>query len=295
MVVFGSELEGRVKSVTGIYICGIIFGVLFVLLLVCGVVYQYLLVIETYDITTSKIRTNQKIVLLTDLHGCMHGQKNERLLRMIRKIAPDYICVAGDMTLKSGNYTDAMLALLRKLADNYPIFYAPGNHEIRMPDYEGYKTSLEMMQVRYLENQCIAIGGNVLIYGLDLPEYWYHKCWQKRQMNQEIMQEMLGNCRKDCFTILLAHNPEYFSAYAEWGADLTLSGHIHGGIVRLPRLGGLISPTLQLFPEFDAGLFEKNGHQMVLSRGLGLHHIKLRYFNRPEVSVINLSCQEAEK
>lgn len=279
----------------GLVVCGIIFGVLLVLLIVCGVVYQYLPTIETYEISTSKIRTNQKIVLLTDLHGCMHGEKNERLLRMIRKISPDYICIAGDMTLKNGYYTDAMLALLRKLRRDFPVFYAPGNHEIRMPDYEEYKTDLEHMQVRYLENQCIAIGGNVLIYGLDLPEYWYHKCWQKRQMNQEIMQEMLGNCRKDCFSILLAHNPEYFPDYAEWGADLTLSGHVHGGVVRLPRLGGVISPSLKLFPKYDAGLFEEKGHQMVVSRGLGLHHIKLRYFNRPEVSVINLSCQQTEK
>ena len=73
------------------------------------------------------------------------------------------------------------------------------------------------------------------------------------------------------------------------------SGHVHGGIMRLPKLGGVISPSLRLFPKYDAGQFEENGHKMVLSRGLGLHHIKLRFFNRPEISVINLSCQKAEK
>ncbi len=103
------------------------------------------------------------------------------------------------------------------------------------------------------------------------------------------MEQYLGAAGKDCFNILLAHNPEYFKEYQEWGADLVMSGHVHGGIARLPLLGGVIAPSLQLFPAYDAGLFQRGKSHMVLTRGLGTHHIRLRFFNIPEISVINLS------
>ena len=112
-------------------------------------------------------------------------------------------------------------------------------------------------------------------------------------MKTEHLEQLLGVCHRDCFNLLLAHNPEYAEQYAAWGADLTVSGHVHGGIMRLPLLGGVIAPSLRLFPKFDAGLYSfREGRAMIVSRGLGLHHIKLRFFNRPEVSVINLSCQK---
>ena len=279
----------------GVFILGVVLCVLTLLLMTCGVAYQYFPVVEIYDIASAKVKTSQKIVLLTDLHGCMHGKKNGELLQMIREQSPDYVCIAGDMTVKNGFHMEETVEFVKQLRRQFPVYYAPGNHEIRMPEYEMYKSMLKQLQVLYLENNSIAIGGNVMIYGLDLPEYWYHKCWQKRRMQQEDLENLLGECREEYFSVLIAHNPEYFPEYANWGADLTLSGHIHGGIMRLPKLGGVISPSLRLFPKYDAGRYERDGHHMVLSRGLGLHHIKLRPFNRPEISVINLSCQEAEK
>ena len=108
----------------------------------------------------------------------------------------------------------------------------------------------------------------------------------------DILSDQLGQCDSGLFTIMLAHNPEYFPVYAEWGADLVLSGHIHGGIARLPVLGGVLSPSLQPFPRYDAGEFIWKGSHMVLSRGLGLHHIKLRFFNCPEISAIRIICEK---
>lgn len=279
----------------GMIVCLVIVGIVAVLLIVCGVVYQYAPVIETYEVASTKLLSDQRLVLLTDLHGCKHGKKNKKLLHMVESAEPDYICIAGDMTLKNGMYTKDVFDLMYELTEKFPVYYAPGNHEICMPDYGHFQNILYKMGVMYLTNDYIPIGGNVVVYGLDLPEYWYHKVWQKREMEKETLTELLGDCREECFSILLAHNPEYFPQYARWGADLTLSGHVHGGIAILPRLGGVIAPSLQLFPTYDAGEFEEGGHRMILSRGLGLHHIKLRFFNRPEISVINLSCQEAEK
>ncbi len=93
---------------------------------------------------------------------------------------------------------------------------------------------------------------------------------------------------KDRFQILIAHNPQYFKEYAGWGADLTLSGHVHGGIVRLPLLGGVVSPSLALFPKYSGGRYQQAGRTMILSRGLGTHTINVRMFNPGEVSLIEI-------
>ena len=121
-----------------------------------------------------------------------------------------------------------------------------------------------------------------------MPEFWYHKFWRKRRLKPGQLSKLMDMPGDPAFPILLAHNPEYFPQYAAWGARLVLSGHIHGGIARLPFLGGVISPSLRLFPVYDAGLFQEGKCRMVLTRGLGLHHIKLRFFNRPELSVIDM-------
>ncbi len=253
-----------------------------------GFVGNFLLKKEHYQIQSKKIKEEKKIILLTDLHGCKHGKGNRKLLAKISEEKPDFICISGDMTVKNGKHTEDVLELLRVLVQDYPIYYAPGNHEIRMPEYEEYINELKKMGVRYLENQSVEVSGDLQITGLDLGEYWYHKCWQKRNFTSEEINQMVGGCEKEKFQLLLAHNPEYFPQYAKWGADLTLSGHLHGGIAILPFLGGVISPSLRLFPKYDAGAFSKNEKHMIISRGLGLHHIKLRFFNVPEISVIQL-------
>lgn len=262
--------------------------ILFVVLLLYGYALNYFLKIEYYEIISDNIREDTTIVLLTDLHGCEFGRENNRLLKRIDGISPSFICIAGDMTVKNGKKTESVLSFLHPLSERYPVYYAPGNHEIRMPEYDDYRHRIKEMGIHYLENQSAGAGNNICIAGLDLPEYWYHKCWHRRMYSAEKTEELLGRCQKGMFTILLAHNPEYFPWYAEWGADLTLSGHIHGGIACLPFLGGVLSPSLRFFPRYDAGQFEQKGKYMVLSRGLGLHHIKFRFFNIPEISVIKI-------
>ena len=275
-----------------VYYAGCVLGLLFFALLICGVVTQYFPVTEHYEVASDRITSAQRFVLLTDLHGCMHGENNQKLLKMVREAEPDYICIAGDMTVKKKNFSNEVVELLKNLCSSYRVYYAPGNHEIEMPEYDAYRYELRKLGVCYLENEHIAIDGNVVIYGLDLPDYWYHKIWEKRKFTKEHLNELLGECQPGFFSLMLAHNPEYAEQYAAWGADLTVSGHIHGGIMRLPYLGGVISPSLRLFPKYDAGKFSVNGKEIIISRGLGLHHIKLRFFNRPEVSVIDLIAKE---
>ena len=107
-------------------------------------------------------------------------------------------------------------------------------------------------------------------------------------MKKEYLDELLPEQRTDCFQILLAHNPDYFPEYAAWGADLVLSGHLHGGVARLPLLGGVVSPRLHFFPRYDGGKFTHGNSVMIVSRGLGMHTIPFRFNNPGELVEITI-------
>lgn len=107
-------------------------------------------------------------------------------------------------------------------------------------------------------------------------------------MKKWYLTEQLGICDRKAFNLLLAHNPLYFDEYADWGADLVLSGHVHGGVVILPFLGGVISPQVRLFPKYYAGTYFHGKSEMILSRGLHMHSFRIRLFNMPELSCVTL-------
>lgn len=276
----------------------LICSAILILLLVYGYMENDHLKVERYELETKEIKKSLRIVFLTDLHANEHGRENYKLVSRIRKANPNILCITGDMVVKNGGHTEVVLSLLKRLSQEYPVYYSPGNHEIRLDQYEDYKDALLRCGIHYLENKSVFLPDyNVRITGLDLPEYWYHKVWDKRVFSVEEMNSLvpLEETERPAFQLLLAHNPEYFPTYQQWGADLTLSGHIHGGIAILPFLGGVLSPSLRFFPKYDQGLKKENEKYILISRGLGLHHIKLRFFNPPELSVINLSCQAEEK
>lgn len=267
-------------------------AVLIILLLVYGYLSNGMLAVEHYPLSVWGDGEPVKIVMLADLHGSSFGPGNRRLIQKIQRESPDIICMAGDMTVKNGKGTDSCLALCKELLKMCPVYYVPGNHEIRMESYEHFIRELKKAGVVWLDNthhDLVIRGRRTRVYGLNLEEELYHKFWKKTEFDRDRMEQYLGAAGKECFNLLLAHNPEYFKEYQEWGADLVLSGHVHGGIARLPLLGGVIAPSLQLFPAYDAGLFQRGKSRMVLTRGLGTHHIRLRFFNTPEISVINLS------
>ncbi len=254
---------------------------------------NFFLKTEYYSFATENPGEHREIrfVMLTDLHGGRFGKDNKRLIARIQAERPDFVCMAGDMTVKDGKGTDSCLALCKELLKICPVYYAPGNHEIRMSCREEYDSRLRGAGVCLLNNsrqRVILYGRELELYGLDIEESLYHKFWQRRELTREQLEAYLGEPGEGAYHILLAHNPEYFRQYADWGADLVLSGHVHGGIAILPLIGGVIDPSLRIFPKYDSGVFREDRTRMVLSRGLGTHHIKLRFFNLPEISVIRL-------
>ena len=129
------------------------------------------------------------------------------------------------------------------------------------------------------------------LYGLDLDLKYYPKLPYKNKKpiySAQEMEEDLGTMDPARYNIILAHSPRYFNAYASSGADLVLSGHYHGGAVRIPKLGGVISPQFVFFPEYDKGVYKKENTEMIVSSGCGSHKVHLRLFNKPEVMVVDI-------
>lgn len=258
-----------------------------------------------YEIESPKITKGYTFVLLSDLHNKSFGAQNERLLAKIEELSPDGILVAGDMLTafeKKKKYQVAM-DLMRKLGEKYPVYYGMGNHEHRIGIeqgeyrklYEIYMENLHQSGIEPLINEKVDLPSvNMNICGLQIDRCYYRK-FSRYPMEENYLQDMLGAPQKDKFQILIAHNPEYFEEYVKWGADLIVSGHMHGGLVRLPFLGGVISPRLTPFPHYDGGRFEKDGSVMVLSRGLGTHTLPIRMFNPGELPVIHLNPAHDEQ
>lgn len=254
--------------------------------------------ISEYKCSADSIRKDATVVLLSDLHNKSFGKDNQRLLNAIDNIQPDIILIAGDMynSVKGGD-THVAGDLVSRLSEKYPVYYGNGNHEHKTalyPDvfgnmYEEYKRRIGQAGIRHLVNEKVTLPElNMDIYGIQVGREYFQKV-RKITMKDGYVKELLGEVDESRFSVLIAHNPDYFKSYAKWGADLVVSGHVHGGLMKLPGLGGVISPSLRLFPKYDGGEFVEGKSVMILSRGLGTHTLPIRVFNPGELVVIRLT------
>ena len=255
-------------------------------------------VVKRYELNSTKIKSPYHFVVLSDLHDKAFGHQNKKLLAAIDKIKPEAVYIAGDMiTALPGRQFDDTIAFLKSLSEKYPVYYGSGNHEYRMrintEKYGNMSSEYEekirnMGIVRLYTGSTVSHRKDVKVYGLEIDRMYYRK-WKMPKMPVDYTLQKIGKAEQDCFTILLAHNPEYFDNYAKSGVDLVLSGHVHGGVARIPFFGGVISPKFRLFPKYDGGLFVKNKTTMILSRGLGCHTIPVRFLNPGELIEIFVS------
>lgn len=256
-------------------------------------------IVQTYTFSSDKLKKDCRFVFLSDLHNKEYGAGNERLLQAIDEVAPDFVLVGGDMLVaKPGVPFQKAVDFLRKCREKYPVYHAIGNHEYRAriyaekygTMYEDYRKSLEGKEksICFLDNESVILPEyGIRVTGLSIGREYY-KRFQKRELKEGYLKQRIGKAYDDSYQILLAHTPEYFPDYAAWEPELVLSGHIHGGVARLPGVGGLVSPSLFPFPRYDGGLFEEGDVRMVVSRGLGAHTIPVRLFNPAELVVVEL-------
>ena len=230
-----------------------------------------------------------KICLITDLHN---NRKNlPKLTERISSYSPDLILLAGDLVNKhkmENKEADKFLAAVNNLS--VPVYYSAGNHELKLTEEfpESWQRYVKTLPdgICYLDNDSVLFPKNtkICITGLSLSKKFYKK-GKLHDKSEELPNIFLPEHE---FHILLAHHPEYAPMYNKYNADFIVSGHLHGGLLRLPFIGGIVSPRLRL-PAYDSGLKELSGNgKLFISRGLGSHTIPLRFFNRVEVNFITL-------
>ena len=226
-----------------------------------------------------------RIVELADLHGRVFGRGSRRLLAAVRRAEPDLICIDGDLF---DEHTDlAMLPpLLRGLCAIAPVYYVTGNHEWRVPGLRGILAQRRACGVTGLQDdwRVLRRGEDALIVaGTDDP------CGPaERKTPAELIANIRAEAGEAAFLLLLTHRNDQLPQWSALGVQAVLAGHCHGGVVRLPFVGGLFGTDRRLFPAWDAGLYRQGETVLYVSRGLGYTNVHFRLFNRPEVAVIVL-------
>lgn len=265
-------------------------------------------IVSRFAIQSDKLNkewNKTKMVVLSDLHNNSYGINLDDVYNTILMEKPDYIMIAGDMyTGEPGCANKIAEKFLKRLAKKFPVYYGLGNHEYRMmiyPEkyagmYKEFEKMIKSSGINLLKNETVKLtrgDTTVAIHGLMIDRCFYKKL-KRTLMEDNYVESVLGQADKADFNILLAHHPNYFKQYAGWGADLVFSGHVHGGMARIPFGPGVIAPNYRLFPKYDKGRFDEYGSIMILSAGIGTHTINLRPFNPPEIVVVTLNAVNEE-
>ena len=254
-----------------------------------------LIKVSKYKIKSDKIPkefNKFKIVHLSDFHSYGFKNYNIKLIEKINNENPNIIVMTGDMVNKYDRNFDKFLNLVEILSDKYEIYYILGNHEMRLreDDLSLIIKKLNKFGIKILSDEKITIirkKDSLNIYGIDIP-LSYYKIIKKSYNIDEVINVVLNKCNKKEYNILLAHNPLYFEEYIKHNVDLTLSGHVHGGMIRVPFIGALLSPERKFFPKYSSGVYEVNNKKLIVSRGLGHSKPGIRLFNMPEIVSITL-------
>ena len=228
-----------------------------------------------------------RLAVLSDLHGASFGADNQRLFDALEQEQPDYIFYLGDLEDQYRGHADGYPEHIADgLSAIAPTYYVTGNHEWAVGGVRELKQVLTDHGVTVLSNQAALLqrnGDSLVLAGIDDPN-GYADQKTPEQLAAEIHADY-----GDVFWLLLAHRNNLFpTRYSLLGADLVLSGHAHGGIIRLPFTDGLISHDLTLFPSYTAGLYQENGSVLFVTRGLGNSGASFRLFNRPEIALVTL-------
>lgn len=228
-----------------------------------------------------------RIVQLSDLHGSSFGEGNARLIEKVRAEEPELIALTGDFLDegKTERELPELEALVRELAAIAPVYFVSGNHDWASGEAYTLFETLGSAGAVCLRNEHLRLergGDSIVLAGVDDPN-------GPAEMPEP--DEFVAQLRKEApedFVLLLAHRAYWAERYPELDVDLILCGHTHGGIVRLPFVGGLAASNMGLFPEYDAGLFELPGYTLFISRGLGNSVPLPRFLNTPEIVSITL-------
>lgn len=235
-----------------------------------------------------------RIAQVSDLHNGEIGPDNEKLIARLKNAQPDMIAISGDIIDCHKTDIDVALNFVQKAVAIAPCYYVTGNHEHYIAGYDEFKAAIVEMGVVVLEESSAKIersGESINLIGVNDPTFWNDSAYGHADSAMKRRLDDLVDNHGD-YQILLSHRPELFDVYVESGVDLVLSGHAHGGQVRLPLIGGLYAPNQGILPQYDSGLYTWENTNMIVSRGIGNSAFPLRFNNRPEVILIELNSME---
>lgn len=210
-----------------------------------------------------------KIVQLSDFHG---AEFVDDIVTLVKAEKPDIIALTGDLP--------AVRELAQRLTDICDVYFVSGNHDFASGKIDELSDILKACGVKYLRNEYVVLerrGERIVLAGVEDPNSW---------ADLEPPEEFIGRLRAeypDDYVVLLGHRNYWMEKYPELPVQLILCGHSHGGIVRIPGIGGLLGTDRTLFPDYEAGKYDNGRYTMIVSRGIGNSIALPRLFNRPEI------------
>lgn len=248
--------------------------------------------ISRYEVKSQKLPESFdgfKIVQLSDLHGAEFGEDGMELVEKVKELEPDMIALTGDFVTDEGDLA-AVEKLVARLTELCPVYFISGNHEFGSGLAVKVRNILERAGVKYLSNEYLTISrgeDGILLGGVEDPLAYAD------MLSPDELAQKMNDAAPDAFKILLGHRNYWMTEYPELPVDLIFCGHAHGGLIRIPGVGGLIGTDRRLFPDFDAGQFNNGRYTLIVSRGLGNSVSIPRVFNRPEIVCVELSSAYA--
>lgn len=244
--------------------------------------------ISRYEVKSQKLPESFdgfKIVQLSDLHGAEFGEDGMGLVEKVKELEPDIIALTGDFVTDEGDLA-AVEKLAARLTELCPVYFVSGNHEFGSGLAVKVRNILERAGVKYLSNEYLTISrgeDGILLGGVEDPLAYAD------MLSPDELAQKMNDAAPDAFKILLGHRNYWMTEYPELPVDLIFCGHAHGGLIRIPGVGGLIGTDRRLFPDFDAGQFNNGRYTLIVSRGLGNSVSIPRVFNRPEIVCVELT------
>lgn len=266
--------------------------IIVIIIILITVAFYNGLIIRRYIVEEDSIVYNNcvRIVLISDLHSYIHGQNQKKIINKIKNEEPDIVALVGDIA-DDNRPIEGTQIFLNRLKDIAPIYYVTGNHEIKTNEVEKIKDIFRSYGAKVLENtyEKIEINGmKLVIAGVDDPLIIKYE-----RPNSNWHKEIEGDFSKlrdeEGYKILLSHRPEEVDFYNRLPFNMVLSGHAHGGQVRIPFiLNGLLAPHQGLLPKYAGGLYQHENYTHIVSRGVSFNLLLPRIFNPPEIVVIDI-------
>ena len=269
-----------------------ILPVLAILVILTLIALDEQLILRTYTVVSPKLTAEVRLAVVTDFHS---SDNAEEVAAMVASCAPDVVLLVGDMfdDDTQNRPTERTLSLMRQLSAQYPCYYVSGNHEAWTGEMDALYQQTEEAGVTVLRMSSGVLtvrGQRIALCGIPDP---YEMVFSGAPDTEEQIRQALEDVDSADFTVLPAHRPELLAKYAQVPLDLVVSGHAHGGQVRIPgALNGLYAPNQGWFPKLAGGAYTQNGTTLIVSRGLAVRTRLPRIFNRPEVVLVR--CVPAE-